>query len=1063
VSVSRENRLREVRALLGALLTLLLALHTSVLSQAGNIKFRQYSLEDGLSQSTVTAILEDRQGFYWFGTQDGLNKFDGYSFTVFRHKLNDSSTISDNWISCLLEDRNGYIWVGTYNYGVNRLDPATDSSISYLASPLAGNRISSNNITSMVQDSSGRIWISTWGGGLNRLDPSDGTFTSFKHDDADTTSIASDKVRCLSLDRHGNLWVGTWNGLDRLKRGTEEFLHYRHRPQDESSIAGDRITGLIEDRSGNLWCSTEDNGLSILDVTLGQCIQLNRHSAGGAVDHQSEFLGLLAEGDDGDIWIATYGSGVRRYRGYSGGYTEYRHDMSDPQSLGSDHVFMVFCDRSGRIWVGTDGGGVSRYDRRSNKFAHYRSEEGKSSTLSHNNIRSMTVSRDGTLWIGTLGGGVDGFTPPEGVVSSIRRDPRSAAGLSSDNVFSVVEDLEGYLWIGTEGAGLNRYDRRTGKAKRYVTDRNDSTSLSHNTIMALHEDRRGRLWIGTYGGGLNMYEKTTDRFRRIIPYPLDKNGPHGNYIWAIHEDENGKLWLGTWGAGLNCYDPDSMTNISYREEKNPSAGLSHNTIWSIHEDANHDLWIGTAGGLDHFVREKKTFVHYTEADGLPNDVVYGILPDRKGNLWLSTVKGLGKFNPWTTRFENYDVNDGLQSNEFNQGAFCALPDGRLCFGGVNGFNMFDPDSILGDTVVPNIVISGFKVFDRPVRLKPDADGVPTVRISYSESFFSFDFVVLDVTAPARNRYAYMLVGFDPDWIQCGTRRYAGYTNLDGGEYLFRVKGCNSDGVWNEKGASVRILISPPYWNTWWFRLAVIMLLLGFVAEMFRRNILRLSREKRSQEHFSKRLIDFQERERKRIAGELHDSLGQNLLVMKNALSLCQEYAAPNAAMSAHLEQLSELTLQSLNEVREISFDLHPHTLERLGLRKGIQSVVTKIGQTSNIGFSTDIDAVDARVSKDKEIHIFRIIQEGLNNVVKHSGATTCTLTVRVAADAIIVTIHDDGKGFVKEEVPEEVTHQGFGLKGMAERTKLVGGELSIESAPSAGTTVRVTIPIERLT
>lgn len=1030
-----------------AFVLLILFHFTDASSQIDDIRFDRLTVNDGLSQSTVNAILQDRYGYMWFGTQDGLNRFDGYNFFIFRNDIDDTTTISDNWIWCIFEDHLGEMWIGTYHGGLNRYDRNKNKFKSYRHNILDSLSISGNNISCITEDKKGIIWVGTWGGGLNRYDRVSDKFIRIGTDSISNDGLSSQNIRCMLFDRDGLLWIGTWNGLDVYNPHTHQIKHYKHDSNNAKSISGNRIVSVFEDSKGNIWISTFAEGLNKFVHNKNEFIRF-MHSDKNINSISSNQVGEITEDNQGNLLIATRNGGLNRFDVTSETFTSSQHEKNNFSNLNDDVIFSVYRDQKDGIWIGTSGGGVNYHNPMRYKFYHHK-------TLNNQMVRSISEDKNGYIWIGTNGNGLICYDKKNESITNFKHNAYDRQSISHNSVMALLEDSRGNLWIGTDGGGLDLYDRSTHRFIHHQSDITDKNSISNNYIMTLYESKNGNIWIGTSGGGLNVYE--TDK-KIFSNYKLS-----GGYIWSIAEDSYGEIWVGTWGAGLNRFNPEIKTNKIYQHELADSKTISNNTVLSIYEDRNKNIWLGTnGGGLNRFDRNTETFKHFTEKNGLPNNVVYGILEDVNGNLWLSTNKGLSCFNPNTRSFKNYDVRDGLQSDEFNQGAYLKSKSGEFYFGGINGVSSFHPERIISNNNIPQIVITDFKVFDKHIQLNSSLEMITEIHLSYKQNFFSFEFAALDYTIPEKNEYAYILEGYDNDWVNSGTRRYAAYTNLDGGEYLFRVKACNNDGVWNTEGRSVKIIITPPFYEKWWARLiiATIIISSGYLFLQFR--LAKLKKEKITQQELSKRFIEFQEQERQRIASELHDSLGQNLLIIKNSLHQCED-KIPSQNISEELREISELAQESIDEVREISYDLHPHTLDRLGLQKGIQSSINKFVQVTPINILQEIDEINNLFTSIEEIHIFRIIQEALNNVVKHSKATECKVIVKKQNDRLNIHVIDNGIGFdVDDLMSSHDTLKNFGISNISERVKFLKGELNIQSSPGNGTAITVSIPIKQM-
>ncbi|MFQ5605495.1 MAG: two-component regulator propeller domain-containing protein [bacterium] len=797
------------------------------------LKFDHLTIEQGLSQSTVYGILQDRDGFMWFGTQDGLNKFDGYEFTVFKHDKADSTSLSDNYINCLYEDHSGTLWIGTFSGGLNQFDKNTGQFIRYQHNPADSTCLSKNNVHTIFEDRTNQLWIGTLKGGLCKLDRETGQFTCFRHDPENPNSLSDDDIMAISQDREGLLWFGTFGGgLNKFDLHTGIFTHYKNDPADTHSLSNDYIRTILEDSSGDLWIGTE-TGLDKFDKKKAQFTHF-QHLPEQANSLSHNDVRAICEDQLGRLWVGTL-NGLNLFDRKSQSFTIFRHDEANKFSLNHSDVRSIYEDRTGAIWFGTLAGGISKYDRKKYKFQHFKQTAENGTGLSDNHIKAIYEDKQGTLWIGTYGGlnQISRSNPDDSAYDSPHRvvhfkhDESDPNSLSSNRIRTICEDSAGQLWIGTWGAGLNRFNKITQKFTRFRHSEKDSNSLSNDNVSQVFRDRAGDLWIATSGGLDKISHQAQSRllingmpslkFEHYRHSPDDPNSLSDKFVSYIYEDRSGVLWIGT-GNGLNRFDRDGEQFQRFQHRPNDPNSLSNNRIQTIQEDGAGFLWIGTVGGLNRFDPKAEIFKHYGVNEGLPNEVIYGILVDDSDNLWISTNRGLSRFNPRTEIFKNYDVNDGLQSNEFNGGAYWKSADGEMFFGGVNGFNTFYPEKVTNNPFVPNIVITSFRIFNQEVRFPHSLQKLEEITLSYDENFFSFEFAALDYTSPEKNQYAYMLEGFDQNWIYSQNRRYASYTNLNSGDYVFRVKGSNNDGTWNHEGVSIKICITPPYWQTWWFRL-----------------------------------------------------------------------------------------------------------------------------------------------------------------------------------------------------------------------------------------------------
>jgi len=824
---------------IGFIVLILFGLVEILLSSNRDIRFRNISLEEGLSQSVISCILQDSKGFMWFGTQDGLNKYDGYSFKVYRPDPENPKSISNNTINALHEDHQGALWIGTNGGGLNKFDRETEQFVHYQRKPNDPTNLSSNFVSAIHEDRSQVLWIGT-DNGLNRFHPETGTFTCYRQIDGDTSSLSSSAVSVIYEDRSGVLWIGTaGGGFNQFDPETGIFTRLQTEsgnPALSTGLSSNFITDICEDHSGELWIGTV-NGLNRYDRETGRYI-VYRFDPGNPHSLSSNNVSKIYEDHAGVLWICTTGGGINTFNRRTEGFVRYIPDPDNPASLSSVSIISIYEGRSGILWFGTGDSGIDYFDREIEKFRSYRVDPDNPNSLSYNIVYSFFEDRFGVLWIATNGGGLNKFDRKNAQFTHFRADPGNPNGLSSDSIFPLYEDSTGVLWIGTNGAGLDKFDRKTGIFKNYSTRPNDPYSLSSNVVRVIYEDSRGILWIGTLGGGINTFDRKTEHFHTYRNIPEDPTSLSDNQVRCIYEDRDGVLWIGTGNGGLNKFDQETEQFTHYRRNLNEPQSLSSDFILCIYQDLSGHFWIGTyGGGLNKFDPRKGICTrHYREKDGLPNDVVYGILPDEQGCLWLSTNKGLSKFDPRSETFKNYTYRDGLQSNEFNGGAYYKSKSGEMFFGGVNGFNAFYPHEVKDNENIPPIVITDFQIFNKPVAigcdspLKKHITETEEIKLPYKDNVFSFKFVALDYTIPEKNQYKYMMEGFDKEWIFTdAARRFASYTNMDPGEYTFQVKGSNNDGVWNEQGTSIKIIITPPFWQTWWFRVLAVLLAAGATA------------------------------------------------------------------------------------------------------------------------------------------------------------------------------------------------------------------------------------------
>jgi PAS domain S-box-containing protein len=810
-------------------------------AQPQGIQFKHLSSENGLSQNTVLCISQDSSGFMWFGTYDGLNRYDGYEFKVYKSETGNPYSLSSNSVQSIFVDHCGVLWIGTDD-GLNEFDQEKDRFIHYKYNPHDSNSLASNRIRWICEDASGSLWIGTFGGGLNRFDKERKRFIRYQNNPHDPQSISSNNLSCVYIDRSGNLWIATDAGLNRFDRTRNQFIRYQHDSKNPSSISGNDLYRIYEDHSGALWIGIWNGGLDRFDREKEKFVH-NRNRPHDPYSLRNDIVRSIFEDRIGRLWIGTWGGGLDQFDRKKNRFIHYQTNPNDPGSLSNNSVLSIYEDRSGILWIGNDYGGVNNFDSGKIKFVHYKKEPNNSNSLSGNTIYSITETIEKgkkILWIGTQASGLNKFEREKNQFTHYQSDSHDPLSLSDNIIRVIIEDRTGTIWIGTN-RGLNQFDRERNTFSHFVFD---PSTPKRNDIFSIYEDRSGYLWVGTHGGGLDKFDPRTKKFTSYVVDPKNPNSISDNYIWSIIEDHAGVLWIGTESGGLIQFDREKNRFIQYKADPENPNGLTGNKILSMYEDRSGMFWLGTTNGLNKFDRASKRFSHYLEADGLPSNAIQSILEDDRGNLWLGTQKGLSKFDPRSNIFRNFKVSDGLQSNEFSVNACFKSQNGEMFFGGINGFNTFFPDSIKDNLYIPSIVVTDFQIFNKSVPVGKEIDGhvileksiteTKEIHLSYKENVFSFEFASLNLNSPEENQYAYMMEGFDKEWNYTdANRRFATYTNISGGNYVFRVKGSNSDGVWNKEGVSIRVIIIPPFWRTWLFYAICALVLVSVVAGTYR--------------------------------------------------------------------------------------------------------------------------------------------------------------------------------------------------------------------------------------
>ncbi len=802
-----------------ALLLCLLLSAAPLFPQEGKIVFDHITIKNGLSDGRIDCILQDSHGFLWFGTQDGLNRYDGYNFTVFDHDIFDSTSISSNWIRCIVEDRFRNLWIGTEGGGLNLFDYESERFTRWTHQPGNSQSLNDNFVRTIFEDSNGILWIGARTG-LTQFDRQKQVFNSVHIEPCNPNSpVFTENVTEFLEDSEYDLWIGTQDCIYRYDREKQSIEHLTF------TNGAERIGTLFEDSYGDIWIGSRYNGLRKYDRSSRKFLRYQNDPSNPKSLSSDEIKDIFEDREE-NLWIGTMHGGLNLFNRVTGGFSHFKNDPRDPSSLSSNSVRSIYQDRTGVVWIGMDGSGIDFFVKNRQKFQVYGNRVSDPKDLSNNTILSIFEDTDGVLWIGTEGGGLTRFSRKNGTYAQFKTEKDRPYSLSSNQVTCIFEDSEGVLWIGTK-EGLNKFHKDQGIFHRYYVKTTPITG--NNFINVILEDKPGYLLLGT-NSGLISFDKKSGEF---TPLNFEQNSLLDNeVVVTLLIDTTGLLWIGYLRSGLVTYHPQTRAYLHYRSDADKSNSLSNNFVQYLYQDKAGRVWVATRKGLNRFQPTSQGFLRYTKADGLSSNVIVGILEDDGGNLWLSTTNGLSKFNTAEETFINYNVDDGLQGNQFWIRSCFKSRSGELFFGGNNGFNAFYPDHIekLANPHIPPIVITNVKILNEPLNqsVYVYTSGRDTIHLAYNENQVSFEFAALDFTRPEKNQFAYMLEGFENNWIYAGTRRYANYTNLDPGRYKFRVKGTNNDGVWNEQGAVLTLIIPTPFWKTGWAYVLYGLLAIGLI-------------------------------------------------------------------------------------------------------------------------------------------------------------------------------------------------------------------------------------------
>lgn len=1027
-----------------------------------NFQFRQITVEDGLSQSTVNCMLQDRKGFLWFGSANGLNRYDGYNFSIYVNDPQDTTTISDNGILSLFEDKNGFIWIGTVGGVLNKYDRKkgtftryyfTDSiqtdedpDEKYFDFPLPYSRSSNNSITVISQDDEGSFWIGTWGKGLVKFDAADNKYEYFHHSKNQPSGFHSNRVKAILPDANGILWVGTLGGgLYKLSTiGKQIRINKYEHSNNTWSLSDNKVISIFKDREGDLWIGTYGGGLNRLtkqfqEVKASQARFERFVNVPNKNSLSNNIVTTIIQDRNGLLWFGTFGGGLNHFNKSNKTFTVLKNNPQIPTTISKNDILSLVEDRSGTLWVGTHlGKGLSNLECNTVKFRQISRDVHSVKGLNDDVVWALHEDENSVLWIGTYNGGLNKFDRKNGKFTYYKFDPTNPNSISDNHIRSIADDGNGNLWIGTYSGGLNKFNKSTGLSTRYSFLLNDSTKRGSNQVQAILIDRSKNLWVGTFGGGLIKVDSADLKSNRIRSERFEHNDAdpfsiNDNRVYSITEDSDGILWIGTFGGGLNKFDPQTKRFILYKNIPGDESSISDNRVMTIYKDNFSNLWVGSyGGGLQKFDKRTEKFTRYNKKNLMSSSVVYGILEDNNKNLWMSTDNGLFKFSLTTEFFTQYDLHDGLQSLEFNGGAYFKSQKGELFFGGINGFNYFYPDSVKDNLFIPPIVISNVKIFNDPVLGETDS-----LELSYSQNFFSFEFAALDFTNPLDNQYAYILDGFDSDWHYVDSRRrIANYANLLPGEYVFRVRGSNNDGAWNNSGAKIYIRILPPIWRRWWFITAAFLLiafLIFYLSTVRFRSLLAIEKLKG------------------KLAADLHDNVGSGL----TEISILSELASQKAKdvspdSSNNLSVISEKARHLIDSMSDIVWMVNPHRDSFYHLILRLKDTYSDLLNSAGISFKTsNLEKLSSlKLPMEYKQNLYLIFKEGINNAIKHSNCKKIFLEASLNKDTLELVLKDDGSGIDKQKAGS-----GNGITNMKNRANSIGCDLIIDSS-CEGTSIK---------
>jgi signal transduction histidine kinase/ligand-binding sensor domain-containing protein/CheY-like chemotaxis protein/HPt (histidine-containing phosphotransfer) domain-containing protein len=1052
---------------------------------------------DGLPQGSVYTTLQDSQGFVWLATEDGLVRYDGRELLRYAYSPSSSTGLPGNFIYQIVEDAHHDLWVAIKDTGIARWNRASDTFTIYRHDANNPASLASDSVRTLLVDARGRVWVGTLDAGVDILDPATGRFAHLRHDARVANSLLDDRIQRLELDPTGTVWVSTLTGLDRWQPLERGFAHLRHVAGDASSLSGTYISHVLQDRSGALWVTSIDGGLDLMDRS-GHVQTVYRHDPKNPDSLASDDVRAILQDQAGDIWVGT-GAGLDLLDRSTNQFHHYRHDPRDAGTLPDSEILSLYEDQSGLVWIGTRVGGVSRWNPRSWELGGQRP-----AWLQDNLAMAFADAPDNRIWIGSMGAGLKQFDPATGQTLDFDALVGRPNALGDKSVMSLREDRHGALWIGTMNSGLHRF--AAGRLTSIPVKVGDAHSLSAAGIMSIFEARNGMIWLGTFHGGANVLDPATGLIRQL-PFGGSQPGAiSGANVSAIAEDAQGNLWFATDGQGLDLARPDGTVIKVFRHDPHDPASLPADAVYAVTVDARGNIWVGTdSGGLAQVIGSSASpnEVHFRAAsheEALSSHTIWGVLADAKGHLWLSGNAGLVRFDPETGAVKTYHREDGLQGEEFDFGAYAKLGNGRLCFGGAGGFNIFDPQRLMERRPPSHLALTRVEILGVPAPGKTPYWLLSGLNLDHRASIVSLDFSVLDFTSPKRNHIAYRVSGLTDNWIDLGTQTRVTLTNLDAGEHVLEVRAANSDSLWSETPLRLTIHKDPALWQSRWAYAVYVLLALGLIAyrlhlqrAKFRRvvqeqqrlesEVAQRTRElvesNRQLEEASYAKTNFMDRMSHELRTPMNGVVGMAELLARTELSTKQ------ARLTHTIRSSAQVLLQIVNDLLDLS-KIRAGKVQVEKLPVNLVQVLEEctglfVGAAESKGIELIVcPPVQARPALlGDPLRIRQILMNLVGNAVKFTMQGEVVVKVDVAATdsgtaTMELSVADTGIGMdaatiakifepftqANESTTRQFGGSGLGLTICRELAQHMGGEIRVESQPQVGSTFVVSLPMK---
>ena len=1028
-------------------------------------------VEDGLSGNTVLCLFQDSRGFLWVGTYSGLNRYDGYKVKAYKFDDSKESTISNDMIRGICEDNEGNLWVGT-NSGLNKFVRDTERFTRFLNRDDDPSSISNNQVNAVCKDLKGDIWAATENG-LNMYDMKNKKFIRYMGDHDEPSGLKNSKLYSLYQDKDGYMWIGGNSWLNKFDPAKKEFSSVFLDPSLEAGDAGSAVS-ICEDHNGLLWIVMFQGGIASYDKSNGGLIYyLNDPLDNTSISSNS--LRVVFEDSQNRLWIGSYDSGLNLFDRDKKKFTRisksYRRD-----GLNDNGVYSILEDRSGILWFGTWAGGLNKYGQKY-KFKTFSHNPEDQNSLGSNEVYAVYVDQYNELWVGTETTGLDRIDRDRTKITHYSHSSSNLNSISSNAVYTICEDKSGYIWVGTGGRGVNRFERSTGKFTCFKHIQGDLYSLGNDIVSQMRCDSKGNIWIGMEEG-IDKYIQGEDKFVHYTHKDNDPGSLDKHLIYSLYVDRMDNIWAGTNGGGIYKYDRQID---DFRKYTPFPTGNSVNAVSVIFQDKNGSYWAGTNGGIIKFEPQKKLFRLYSEVDGLISNTVNGILEDNNGNLWISTGKGLSRFDPVVESFTSYDASSGLQGTEFNTWAYFKNTAGRMYFGGTNGLTSFDPSEIKDNQHIPDMIISDINVLHTNIAIGYDSifgriileksiSETKQIELNYDENIISFEILALDFKNPRGNKYAFILEGFDKEWTyKDASQRYITYTNLNPGKYVFRIRGSNSDGVWNEVGTSLTLIVRHPWWGSWWaYSLYLILFITAFAgSSRFYLNRKALKNQLKLEHEHASKLAEVDRIKSNFFTNVSHEFRTPLTLIMGPSDNIIKSSSGEEIKKEAEtIRRNAGRLLRLINQLLDLSkldekkLKLHAAEANIISFIKGIVMSFEAFAERKDLTLSIQASKnnISLYFDRDKMEHI---ITNLLSNAIKFTskGGYITVKIIEKDEDTLLIKIKDTGIGISESEIPKlfdrfyqvdssqtrEYEGSGLGLSLTKELVELHHGTISVES------------------